>query len=306
MDFINISAIIYSRGNDKLFFLTSSFVSYWLLFLSTCIILLRAGQGVKAVMFGVVCCAFFNQFFYLSIHLLRQIMAFSIVLYAIALHTQDGRNHWIWLICAPLIHTTAALFSILAIFPFIYHRMNLKETLILLCPLLLVSIGSIAFGELMLSIVGENSASSYAFRRLSTDYDDGVDSNPLVVAIMIAPLAIISILNLYRLSKHQRETFNSSLYPIIYIFLFLAIFILSMSNRPLMQYRFVFVTYQILPLLLPLLLPTKSRWRDPYFLIVGAFFILRFFLTLSNSSWTYQITMTDMLTWPVPLYFLAS
>lgn len=291
-------------GNSKLFFLTASFVSYYFLFLAVNIILRKTGQGLKAVIFGVICCTFFNQFFYLSIHLLRQIMAFSIILYAIALRTQDGRNHWIPLICAPLIHTTAALFTLLAIMPFIYHRMRMREYLIMLCPLLIVTVGSMAFGSVMTSFLGDNSASGYAFRRMSTNFDDGVSSNPLVIAIMIIPLSVISLLTLKRLSKSKNLT--SPLYPIIYLFLFLAIMILSLSGRPLLQYRFTFVTYQFLPFILPILFPSKSKFRNTYFLIIGGFFILRFLLTFDSGAWTYKITVLNMLSWPAPFYFFAS
>lgn len=291
-------------GNDKLFFLTASFISYYFCFLAVGIILQKAGQGLNAVIFGVVCCTFFNQFFYLSIHLLRQIMAFSIVLYAIALRTQDGRNHWIPLICAPLIHTTAALFTLLAIMPFIYHRMRMREYLIMLCPLLIVTVGSMAFGSMMASFLGDNNVSSYAFKRMSTNFDDGVSSNPLVIAIMIIPLSVISLLTLKRLSKSKNLT--SPLYPIIYLFLFLAIMILSLSGRPLLQYRFTFVTYQFLPFILPILFPSKSKFRNTYFLIIGGFFILRFLLTFDSGAWTYKITVLNMLSWPAPFYFFAS
>lgn len=292
-------------GNDKLFFLTASFISYYFCFLAVGIILQKAGQGLNAVIFGVVCCTFFNQFFYLSIHLLRQIMAFSIVLYAIALRTQDGRNHWIPLICAPMIHTTAALFALLAILPYIYHRMNLREYLIMLCPLLVVTVGSIAFGSMMTSFFGDNSASVYAFKRMSTNFNDGLEANPIVIAIMLTPLSIISLLTLKRLPKSKNNKSTSPLYPIIYLFLFLAIMILSLSARPLMQYRFTFVTYQFLPFLLPLLFQPKSIWRNPFFIITGIFFILRFLLTFDGGTWIYKITALDMLSWPVPFYFFA-
>ena len=293
------------RGNDKIFFLLSSFISYYFLFLAVNIILRKAGQGIHAVIFGVICCTFFNQFFYLSIHLLRQVMAFSIVLYAIALKTEDGQNHWILLICATLIHTTSAVFAGLALFPVIYHRMNLKETALMLLPLFIITVGSIAFGSFMLSILGENNAGAYAFRRMSTDYDDGVASSPVAVAIMVIPLSIIAILTLFRLSKYKRQLYRSSLYPILYLFIILAIFIVSMTGRPLMQYRFLFVTYQMLPFLLPLLFPVRSKWRNPYFIFVGLLFVLRFFLTFNNSDWVYRITAVDMLTWPAPFYFFA-
>lgn len=293
-------------GNDKIFFLTTSFISYYFLFLSANIILQKAGQGIQAVVFGVVCCTFFNQFFYLSIHLLRQVMAFSIVLYAVALRTEDGRNHWLLLVCATLIHTTSAIFAGLALFPCIYHRMNLKETVLMLLPLFIITIGSITFGSFMLSVLGDNNAGAYAFKRMSTDYDDGVASSPVTIAIMLIPLSFIALQTLFRLSKQKRRHYQSPLYPIIYLFLILAIFIISMTGRPLMQYRFLFVTYQILPFLLPLLFPPKSIWRQPYFLLVGILFVLRFLLTFNNSDWVYNITAIDMLTWPVPFYFFAS
>lgn len=289
-------------GNSNLFFLLTSFLSYWLLFQSVNIILTNARFGITSVIFGVVCCTFFNQFFYVSIHLIRQILAFSIVVYAIALKTQDGKNHWILLISAALIHTTAMLFAFLALLPYVYHRMNIREYLILSIPLLIITVGSFAFGTMMTSILGENSTSGYAFKRLSTDFEDGLKADPIVVAIMLAPLSIIAIIALYRLSR----SYISSLYPIIYIFLFLAIMILSLSARPLMQYRFVFVTYQLMPFLLPILLPHNSKWRNPYYLVIGSLFILRFFITLPHSSWIYNVSPVELLYWPVPLYFLAS
>lgn len=288
-------------GNVKLFTFTVSFVNYSLLFFAVKIILLKARQGIRAVIFGIICISFFNQFFYISIHLIRQVMAFSIALYAIALHVKDGKNHWIILACAPLVHSTAALFSLLAIIPFIYHRMNLRQYVLLSIPLLISTVGSIAFGSMMLLVVGEDSMAGYAFYRMSSAADDGLESSPVVVAIMLIPLLTISIITLLRLRRNR--SYNSALYPILYLFLFLAILILSMSARPLVQYRFVFVTYQMMPFLLPLLLSPKNRLRNLYFVGTGTMFILRFFLTLNNSTFSYNITTGDLIYLPAPLYF---
>lgn len=297
---------VVSGGSVKWFYFLTSFIGYFLLLDAVKIVLLKAGQGKLAVIFGAVCCVFFNQYLYLTLHLMRQVLAFSVVLYAFALRINDGKNHWVPLLCAPMIHTTAALFSLLILIPFIYHRMNVRQTIYFIIPLVFVTVGSIAFGTFVISVIGENGGAGYAFKRLGTAVTDGMNSSPIVVAIMIIPLAIISFINLIRLRRGGKSTYHSPLYPVIYIFLFLAIFILSMSTRPLIQYRFVFVTYQMMPFIVPLLLTPKNRFRGFYFFTAGIVFIVRFFITLPQSQFKFMISTEEMLFWPAPFYFFAS
>lgn len=292
-------------GNVKPFWFLISFLGYVYILQSVKIILLKSGQGWQAVIFGVICCVFFNQYFYTTLHLIRQVLAFSLVLYSLALRIEDGRIHWIPLVCGPLIHTTAALFSILILIPFIYHRMKLRQLLIFSIPLLIVTVGSVAFGSFMVSLLGADSGAGYAFEKLSTAVSDGLDSNPMVVAIMLIPLSFIALLNLVRLYRGGYMTYNSPLYPVLYLFIFLSIFILSMSARPVIQYRFVFVTYQMMPLIVPLLFRPKNPYRIVYFLVAGLFFFIRFFQTLPYSKFHYIVTAPEILIWPTPSYFCA-
>ena len=292
------------NGNIHLFWISVSFIEYYLLFKSIEIILLNSQRDYKCVICGIICCAFFTQFFSLTLHLIRQMLAFSIILYAIALRCKDNKIHYIYFIIAPLIHTTSILFVLLALYKPIYHQLKKKQILFLAGILLALILGSIIVGSFMMSLIGENNSSSYLFRRMQQQSDEGNDFNILITFVLIIPLLIISIVNLKRLNK--RHQFSSPLYPIIHLFLFLSLFVIGMSARPLIQYRFAFVTYYFIGFILPLLFNNKNKFNNTYYIAISSFFILRFFITFNNGTWNYAINITDILTWPVPLYFFSS
>ncbi len=169
-------------------FIACSFIEYYILFISIYTILSHSGYGLKSVVFGVIISTFFTQFFVLSIHLLRQVMAFSIVFYAISRKAVDGKNHWLPLICAPLIHSTAALFSILSLLPWIFHRMNLRQWIYFILILMSLISSCIAIGSTLTNLLGEDNGSSYIFRRMSDGYDDGGTMDIVKSLIIIIPL----------------------------------------------------------------------------------------------------------------------
>ena len=301
------------NGNARLFFIACSFIEYYILFISIYTILSHSGYGLKSVVFGVIISAFFTQFFVLSIHLLRQVMAFSIVFYAISRKAVDGKNHWLPLICAPLIHSTAALFSILSLLPWIFHRMNLRQWIYFILILMSLISSCIAIGSTLTNLLGEDNGSSYIFRRMSDGYDDGGTMDIVKSLIIIIPLWTICVIALTKRlsgSKCQNVShtngYYSPLYPIIHLFIFLSVMVLSFSSLPLIQYRFAFVNYSFLGFLLPILFNRKNKIQNLYILTTSIIFIIYFLSTYQLSGWTYRIDVAQILLYPAPLYFILS
>lgn len=300
-------------GSKHIFFMLSTFIQYYLLFSAVNRVFTRARQGVSAVVCGVMVLSFFPQVFTLSIHLMRQSMAFAIVLYAVSLKTEDGRDHWVPLICAMFIHSAAALFVLLSLIPWIYHRMTPGQWAMMIAGLGAVVLGCNAIGSTMVELLGEDSNSSYIFRRMSSSFTDGLELKTDKYLMVAIPLFLV-VINL--LARHLNGStkpdrlhstgYYSPLYPYLYLFLFVTAMVLSFFTMPLIQYRFSFVDYTMAGFILPLFFRPANSLRLLYQIMVSLAFIALFLATFKHSGWTYRIEEIEILTCPLPTYFINS
>lgn len=307
-------------GNLRLFYFTLSMLIYLFIYSATYKLfkILKVSKG--ALICGVIVITFFTQYFVMTLQLIRQILAGGIVMYAIVYRAVTGKNNWALLIIAVLIHTSAAFLAGLSLVPWFYSRLTKKRALIVLACF----IPFIVFNSAVGSILGDSgiSAIDYGLAMYSnTGYTDGSTGMNLGIMLLVfVPLSLAGVIILTRLKREEEEngkcvyaedddnecdeevpSLQSPLYPIVYIYILLMIFVLSFTKSPLVQYRFFYYSYSFIPLLLPLII-VKPPLNKTYWSVASIFFMIRFFVMHNTSAWRY-LSVSDMLSSTIYYYW---
>lgn len=298
-------------GSVRLFFFAISMMIYMFHFMATYKLFKKMDVSKGALICGVLVLTFFTQYFVMTLHIIRQMLAAAIAIYAIVYKATDGKYNWWLLVAAPLIHTSAFFLVILSLIPWLYSWMNIRKIAIVLACFIPVIVFSTVIG----SIFGESniSAISYAGQRLGEEgvTDGGFIPLNIMLTVFI-PLGLSALLVILRYWNNQRklryltledETENESdnmeieeesyikdkkcILPIAYLSILTMIFVLSFSKAPLIQYRFFYYSYSFIPLLLPLLFKDRTWISKFYQFGISLFFVVRFFLTHNDSGFTY-------------------
>lgn len=316
-------------GSLRLFFFTISMMIYMFHFMATYKLFKKIDASKGALICGVLVLTFFTQYFVMTLHIIRQMLAAAVAIYAIVYRATEGKYNWWLLIAAPLIHTSAFFLVILSLIPWLYSWMNLKKIAIVLACFIPVIIFSTTIGTML----GESeiSAISYAGQRLGEE--GATDGGGIKLSIMLTvfiPLGLSSIFLIFRYWNNKRkqsfleyeeETNDDSDYieieeeknvddekdilPIAYLAILTMIFVLSFSKTPIIQYRFFYYSYSFIPLLLPLLFKDRTKISTIFQFGISLFFIVRFFLTYNDSGFTYAPVL-NLLAQPITYYFTGN
>lgn len=234
-----------------------------------------------AVLCGVLCLSFFNQFFLLTVHLQRQFIAYSIIVYLMTLKATTGRTNVLLIIVAFFTHTTAILFIPFLYLDLFYRRMGFKR---------MVFISILVVGALFIvthfigadDVEEETNALNYSLQRIKNAGEDDVKFKPLEFLIFNFPMVIIALSRMFKtfLKPIEYVVYNT------YILLFL--FVVSMTGNELVQYRYSFFTYGYLGMIMPMFCYEKRIVTRLFYPIVSVFFVARFYLTFNNTSWVYD------------------
>lgn len=234
-----------------------------------------------AVLCGVLCLSFFNQFFLLTVHLQRQFIAYSIIVYLMTLKATTGRTNVLLIIVAFFTHTTAVLFIPFLYLDLFYRRMGFKR---------MVFISILVVGALFIvthfigadDVEEETNALNYSLQRIKNAGEDDVKFKPLEFLIFNFPMVIIALSRMFKtfLKPIEYVVYNT------YILLFL--FVVSMTGNELVQYRYSFFTYGYLGMIMPMFCYEKRKVTRLFYPIVSVFFVARFYLTFNNTSWVYD------------------
>jgi hypothetical protein len=286
-------------GQLSIFICLLSAAMYLLHFTAAYKLLIKLDAGKGAILCGVLSFAFFTQYFTLTIHLVRQMLAAAIVIYAVTLKTIDGKNRWILLIMAVLTHTSAGLLAILSLIPALSKKMSFSKLTVALACYIPVIIFNTQIGNIIK--YSGFAAIDYGIGRFAdmiSDTDKNLPANLLLMVLL--PLMIISIKKIYFEKKEQVQ-----FYLIYYLFLFLAFFVFMFYKNPLLQYRFFYYGYSFIPLLLPMLVSKRNKLSPLYYTGVSLFFIVRFFVLYDDIIWKYA-PLTDVLFQPLPCLLFHS
>lgn len=290
-------------GSLRLFFFTLSMAIYLFHYGAIYRLFRTMGTSKNLLICGVIVLTFFSQYFVMTLHIIRQMLAAAIVIYAIVYRATTGKNNWKLLIVAPLIHSSAFLLVVLSLVPWLYKWLSFKRIVIILACFIPIIVFSGVIGS-VLGNIGID-AVSYAAQRFGEEgaSDGGKISWNILLAVLI-PLGIcaLDVIRVYHIkNKLIMNTYIAAL-PIAYITLLLMIFVLSFSKSPLLQYRIFYYSYSFIPLLLPLLF-ARTRLCNLYQFAISLFFVMRFFITHNDSTFHYASVLNLMIQ-PIIFYFI--
>lgn len=248
-----------------------------------CIYKMFEGQknAKAAVLCGVLCLSFFNQFFLLTVHLQRQFIAYSIIIYLMTLKASTGKTNILLILVAFFTHTTTILFVPFLYLDLFYKRMSPQRMLIigvLVVGALFVlshSVGSDDLNE-------ETNALNYSLQRIKNAGEDDVKFKPLEFLLFNIPMVFIALTRMFRKKQRPIE------YVVYNTYILLFFFVMSMTGNELVQYRYSFFTYGYLGMIMPMFCFEKRKITSVFYPFVSLVFVARFYLTFDNTSWTYD------------------
>lgn len=279
---LNFVGYYLSLGNYQLFVVEYSVLLYMLMMVSVrkFIDYMGVRPQLPFVVSAVFSLCFYSQYFNLTIHLQRQMIATAVMLWALVDSTVKQKPNWIVAIIAVTLHTSTGLFL-----PFLF-LMQVKKRLQSWHIFALLALFCIGMGSL--ALLSSQLASALGFSFYALDRLAGAGSseegrfNVNLVIMFSAPLIFIALRELWKQRSSIKDNIN--LVFIAYVFLFLFAF-LNPDNT--MQYRFFMMSYSFLPFILPLLFKKSTAVGRGYLFAVAAFFTMRFYLTFDDMPWQY-------------------
>lgn len=290
-------------GSTVMFFFWTTVIIYMLQFVACYKVFEKIDASVGQLLCGVLALAFFTQYFSLTNHLVRQVLACSIMLYGISRRVCGQKKWWAFMLCAFFVHASSGLFMAMSFVPAIYHRLKGRQLMLVAGGFAAFVIVSVGFTSVIEGMTGSGAAGmDYALTRLASNNTDTKENLSLSLMMMVmVPLAVGAVCTLIR----EKDDEDAAIYPICYMAIALMVFVLAMSRNPLTQYRFFFYCYSFIPFLLPMIFSKESFYGKVFNWVVPIFFIVRFFMLHGNTGWKYA-PMIDILVSPFPLLFMNS
>lgn len=294
--YVLLNYLIYylSGGNVDFFFAIVTIIIYGLLFRSVIKWANYSDTPVYIIVSGILCVAFFTNFFTLSLHLIRQMLAVSVFFYYLILRLEKNRLCWIWFVLAPLFHNSILLIEILTVIPYIYDKITIYRVALLLAIVFCFSLGIPSIAS---SIIDEVGVEGYALGR-AAGMEGAVDTSGSfsikTLMIVMVPLVICSVSKIIRDKKF-------SIVPTLCIMW--CLIVLGLSYAPLVQYRFFFMLYFFIPFVLPQLFEKNVVMSKLYCLVIVCFFFTRFWWTLDSQHFVYSDAM-EFIVYPYFWHFL--
>lgn len=308
-------------GSLRLFFFTLSIAIYLFHYAAAYKLFRSIGASKGTLVCGVIVLTFFSQYFVMTLHIIRQMLAAAVAIYAIVYRATEGKNNWWLLVAAPLIHTSAFFLVGISLIPWFYKWLSFRRAVIVLACFTPIITFSGVIGAMLGNTTGIN-AIDYAVQRLGDEgASDGGSISLSILLTVFIPLGLcaLAVIKRYKskdtlIEKVLKDEFTArslanpnpyhSLLPIAYISLLLTVFVLSFSKTPLLQYRFFYYSYSFVPLLLPLLFK-EQRLSQLYQLVISMFFVVRFFITHNESTFCYA-SVANLIVQPITFYFTGN
>lgn len=280
---LNIVGYYLTFGSYPLFITIFSFVLYMLCFLGIYkwFHYVKVKKPEPYIISAVLVLAFFTQFFNLTIHLQRQAIATSVMVYALILSIVKDKIPWWIVIVAVTLHTSTGLF--LPLFVLFHFRKRLTATkIIVLVAVFGASI--VSLGALAGWLLSNMDYSIYALERLNGVGEAGRENRMSlnIVLLVSIPLSLISIKNLY---QQKREEAKNEI--MLYMFYLFIIVFSAFNPNNTVQYRYFMMSYAFIPYILPLWSRKFGRLERLLLALVPVFFILRFFYTFEDIVFKY-------------------
>jgi len=294
-----------TNANPRAYFFILTVNIYLLHFLALHKVLFASERSKWEVLCAVILMAFFTPFFIQSIHAVRQILATSFVVYAIAYRAVSGKDNWLFLIVAFFIHNSTIFFILLAFIPYLYRKLDVRQSIMFLLIFGLFTVFYVQVGVLLDAM--DIGVMSSVGRRLISAGSSAEDKlfSLRVFYIYTIPTLISSFFIL------RREYRKENPLPIIcfsYLSILTFFLIEGFSGAVTVQFRYMFYMYSFIPFVL--LFPEEStgKWQRIFYPVITVFFVSRFFLV--DTDWSKFANWFDILTnsffyfWNTPYYIV--
>lgn len=275
-------------GYYPLFAALITFADYFLIFVGLYKYSLSLRKPHLPIVCGVLILSFFYLFFQYTLHIQKQFLAQSIMMYVLGNYAYSGKmTQKLWIITAISIFTHA---SMLLFVPFLVfkplHSKLTKKGLLLIGT---AFIALIILGPTLASnIVGDsnNSALMYGVNRFAkSETNNDTQTNVLVtsqIIVIYIPLLIIALRKLWI----ERKTLSDKNAFILNITLLLLLTIIGMYHQPLAQYRYFMILLAFMPFVYPFAFNKISK-RDKLLKMIAAIMVVWFYYQFEKIVWTY-------------------
>lgn len=294
---INYIGYYVSFGKAPLFIFYLTFSFYMLMFSSIYKIYNSSDCSSYMIVGAVFAFAFFPQVFGFTAHLIRQMLATAIVVYAIAYRIETGKNNWFLLISAIFIHTMTGLLVLLSVISILYKKLNYKNFILCVVLMLLMVIANSTISYLLKD--SSSSAVAYASSRLGNSGEtEGTDN---FMKILFPLIFIFVFLRSYKIIKKE----ENHIWGIMNITMLLAVFILAFQSNPFIQMRFALILYSLVPILLPFLFYKNILLA--YWGAIGLSFAMVVFFLMKYNNMGFEYAEVDkILSYPLFMLFFQS
>lgn len=222
--------------------------------------------------------------FNLSINLLRQFLAGSILLYILVEILFYHKRCWLWMVCMVLIHTSAIFFVPLIFIPFFKRKITKKTWVFYILGAACV-LASQSIAKAFLPFLSENNAIGNAVSRLAlgTTYElDPLTPFKVAVSVMIAVLPQILIY------KNDDLKDKPSVLHFFNILLILVLYVIVSLDQTEMSVRFNTYVWLFAPFSICLILYVFKLPKIIYFFIAIGIFCF-FVYYLDHAVWKYTV-----------------
>lgn len=294
--FTIISIIInyLTLGSETGYLFLCTFLIYSLQFYSIYIVAKHYNISNRMILAFMVMLAFFNPFFIQTVHALRQMIATSFLMIAIANRVVTGKNSWALMIMAFLSHMSVMVYFPILILSISYKKLTASHVLLISglvygCLMAHNSIGDI-FGGMnseILSAVGE--------KILNSSEHNDMDLALRGFYMYCTPFALLTC---YSALSNKGAFPSMSIYYYLFIITFCIVALNPISTE--VSIRYSFFDYSFFPLIMMAYYLTNRTSASKVVPIVSLLLVAIFFMLLSGDK-SYE-SLSILLFKPLPFF----
>ena len=272
-------------GNYHLYIWINSILMYLPFFWCMRSLFQSHKNGKLMFLAGMTFLSFFPFFFVLTFQLQRQFVAYAIIMFLFVLKAETGKTNIYIALAALFSHSTAIAFMPLLFLDIFYNRITPKR-LFLIAALFVPSFYIVSHIAVALEDTG--GAVGYLATRINNQGTDGLEFKALQFYIFNLPMLFVTLLNIFRkdMSRLEYIVYNS------YIFLFL--FVVSLSGNELAQYRYGFFTYGYIGFIFPYFLQSEINLQKYYLKLASIGIVLFFYAYFGHLAWHYASNISTL------------
>lgn len=263
-------------GNFNLFMIVTTVLMYFPVMAAFDRIFRENGLPVKFAVIAAVIFACFNEYFFYTAQIVRQVLAGSVAFYFVIRMTyENDKWSYIGLACAGLVHASAFIFGIYYILRLTMNWKFKSKVFIIIASFALfgVVVGLIA------SLSDTESTLTYAAQRAQSGAGDKVHVGwfPLAVCSSVIPMSLLAM---------WKMDWEKHIVNILILGIFLVVFVLANTANPLFVLRFMEYCYMYIPLCLVLTLCVINLDRLAYMAMFVT--LARFVMVLNKGAFQYE------------------